>query len=62
MTLEHTATEADKEDRQNQRLLEGTKSLEESNREILKRVEALEQRILQLESSIIERLDNPRAH
>lgn len=57
MTLEHTASEADKEDKQNQRLLEGTKALEESNREILKRVEALEQRILQLESSIIERLD-----
>jgi uncharacterized membrane protein len=62
MTLEHTASEADKEDKQNQRLLEGTKALEESNREILKRVVALEQRILQLESSIIERLDNPRAH
>jgi uncharacterized membrane protein len=57
MTLEHTASEADKEDKQNQRLLEGTKELAESNREILKRVEALEQRILQLESSIIQRLD-----
>jgi uncharacterized membrane protein len=57
MTLEHTAAEADKEDRQNQRLLEGTKALEESNREILKRVEALEQQILRLESSIIQRLD-----
>ena len=57
MTLEHTASEADKEDKQNQRLLEGTKALEESNREILKRVEALEQGILQLEKSIIERLE-----
>ncbi|HET9852634.1 MAG TPA: DUF1003 domain-containing protein [Candidatus Limnocylindrales bacterium] len=57
MTLEHTASEADKEDRQNQRLLEGTKELAEGNREILKQVEALEQRILQLESSIIQRLD-----
>ena len=57
MTLEHTASEADKEDRQNQRLLEGNKALEVSNQEILKRVEALEQRILQLEKSIIERLD-----
>jgi len=57
MTLEHTAAEADKEDKQNQRLLEGTKALEEGNREILKQVEALEQRILQLESSIIQRLD-----
>ena len=57
MTLEHTAAEADKEDRQNQRLLEGTKALEESNQEILKRVEALEQQILKLDSSIIQRLD-----
>jgi uncharacterized membrane protein len=57
MTLEHTASEADKEDRQNQRLLEGTKALGEGNREILKQVEALEQRILQLEKSIIDRLD-----
>jgi uncharacterized membrane protein len=57
MTLEHTASEADKEDKQNQRLLEGNKALAESNREILQRVEALEQRILQLEKSIIERLD-----
>jgi uncharacterized membrane protein len=59
MTLEHTAAEADKEDKQNQRLLDGTKALEESNREILKRVEALEQQILKLESSIIQRLDEP---
>ena len=57
MTLEHTASEADKEDKQNQRLLEGNKALEESNREILQRVESLEQRILQLERSIIDRLD-----
>ena len=57
MTLEHTAAEADKEDRQNQQLLQGTKALEEGNREILQRIEALEQRILQLEKSIIDRLD-----
>ena len=57
MTLEHTAAEAEKEDRQNQELLKGTKALEESNREILQQVAALEQRILQLESSIIQRLD-----
>jgi uncharacterized membrane protein len=61
MTLEHTASEADKEDKQNQRLLEGTKALEETNREILKQVEALEQRILQLEKSIIERLEKREA-
>ena len=50
MTLEHTAAEADKEDRQNLQLLEG-------NQQILERVEALEKRILQLESNILGRLD-----
>lgn len=50
MTLEHTAQEADLEDQQNRQLLDG-------NIEILKRVEALEQHILQLESSILSRLD-----
>lgn len=60
MTLEHTAAEADKEDTQNQDLLEGTRELQEGNREILKRVEALEQRILKLETSIIQRLDARR--
>ena len=46
MTLEHAATEADIEDAQNLQLLEG-------NVEILKRVEGLEQRILELEKSIL---------
>ena len=50
MTLEHTAAEADKEDRQNLQLLQG-------NQQILERVEALEKRILQLESNILGRLD-----
>jgi uncharacterized membrane protein len=50
MTLEHTADEADKEDRQNVELLEG-------NRKILERVEALEARILELETGILGRLD-----
>ena len=54
MTLEHTAAEADKEDRQNLELLKG-------NQQILERVEALEQRILQLESNILGRLDKPSA-
>ena len=57
MTLEHAATEADIEDQQNQELLEGNKALAESNSEILKRVEGLEKRILDLESSILGRLD-----
>ena len=46
MTLEHAAAEADIEDAQNLRLLEG-------NVEILKRGEGLEQRILELETSIL---------
>jgi hypothetical protein len=55
MTLEHAAAEADKEDEQNVRLLTG-------NTEILKRVESLEQSILELEKRIMERLDaNPPA-
>ncbi len=50
MTLEHAAHEADLEEKQNDELLRG-------NTEILRRVEALEQRILQLESNILARLD-----
>jgi uncharacterized membrane protein len=50
MTLEHAASEADKEDEQNQRLLQG-------NAEILRRVVTLEGRILQLERSILDALD-----
>lgn len=46
MTLEHAAAEADIEDRQNQELLRG-------NTEILRHVEGLEQRILDLEKSIL---------
>ena len=49
MTLEHAAAEADKEDAQNQRLLEG-------NAEILRRIETLEERILSLEHSILDAL------
>jgi uncharacterized membrane protein len=57
LTLEHAASEADIEDAQNVRLLEGNKSLSEGNREILKQVESLEQRILDLETNILARLD-----
>jgi uncharacterized membrane protein len=54
MTLEHTAGEADLADTQNKELLEG-------NREILKRIEAIEQKILDLEKNILGRLDGPAA-
>ena len=54
MTLEHAAAEADIEEKQNEELLLG-------NHEILERVVALEQRILQLETSILAKLDAPRA-
>jgi uncharacterized membrane protein len=49
LTLEHAADEADVEEKQNERLLTG-------NTEILKRVEALEGRILDLETRIISAL------
>jgi uncharacterized membrane protein len=51
MTLEHAAAEADLEEEQNERLLSG-------NTEILKRVEGLEQKILELEKRIMERLES----
>jgi uncharacterized membrane protein len=57
MTLEHAASEADIEEKQNVELLEGNKALAESNGEILQRVEGLEKRILELESAIMGRLD-----
>jgi uncharacterized membrane protein len=50
MTLEHAADEADIEEQQNVQLLEG-------NRQILQRVEGLEQRILEMEATILRRLD-----
>ncbi len=50
MTLEHAAAEADIEEAQNRQLLEG-------NLEILRQVESLEQRILQLETSILAAID-----
>jgi uncharacterized membrane protein len=53
MTLEHAADEADIEEKQNEQLLSG-------NTEILKRVEALEGRILGLEKNILARLDAGR--
>jgi uncharacterized membrane protein len=52
MTLEHAAEEADVEEQQNERLLRG-------NTEILKHVEGLEERILQLEKRIIAVIDRP---
>lgn len=57
LTLEHAASEADIEEKQNVELLEGNKSLSEGNQQILKQVEALEQRILDLEKNILSRLD-----
>jgi uncharacterized membrane protein len=61
MTLEHAASEADIEEKQNVELLDGNKQLSEGNREILKQVEALEQRILGLEKNILARLDGSKA-
>ena len=61
MTLEHAASEADIEEKQNVELLEGNKALSQGNQEILKQVEALEQRILDLEKNILARLGNGSA-
>ena len=60
LTLEHTASEADIEEKQNVELLKGNKELSESNQAILKQVESLEQRILDLETNILARLDGKR--
>src|SRR5829696_3417057 len=60
MTLEHAANEADIEEQQNVELLEGSKALAESNAEILKRVEALEKRVLEVERTILDKLDEIR--
>jgi uncharacterized membrane protein len=61
LTLEHAASEADIEEKQNVELLEGNRQLSEGNREILKQVEALEQRILDLEKNILGRLGDGSA-
>lgn len=53
LTLEHAATEADVAERQNDELLTG-------NREILGRVEALEERILVLERTILAAIADTR--
>jgi uncharacterized membrane protein len=53
LTLEHAAAEADLEEAQNRQLLDG-------NTEILKRVEGLEQRILELETSILAAIERGR--
>jgi uncharacterized membrane protein len=52
MTLEHAADETDVAEKQNERLLRG-------NTEILEHVEALEERILQLEQRIMAALKPP---
>lgn len=53
MTLEHAASEADLEFQQNQELLAG-------NTRILERIEGLEQRILELERSILAAIGDSR--
>ena len=54
MTLEHAAHEADLEEKQNERLLEG-------NAAILDRIERLEERILELEASILSEIRGGRS-
>ena len=57
MTLEHAASEADLEERQNVELIKGTRAIAETNGEILRRIEMLEQRILDLETKILGRIE-----
>lgn len=52
LTLEHAADQADVEEKQNERLLEG-------NTEILERVAALEQHIIDLEQRILAEVRRP---
>jgi uncharacterized membrane protein len=59
MTLEHAATEADKEYRQNEQLLHGDKEILERNTQILEHVQRLEERILSLEQRIGRLLGEP---
>jgi uncharacterized membrane protein len=54
MTLEHAATQSDVEEKQNEQLLNDDK-------EILEHVEALEQRILELEEKILAEIRGPGA-
>jgi uncharacterized membrane protein len=54
LTLEHAAGQSDVEEKQNERLLRG-------NTEILKKVETLEERILELERNIVAALDGKGA-
>jgi uncharacterized membrane protein len=56
LTLEHAADQSDVEEKQNERLLRG-------NTEILKKVELLEERILQLEDHILAAVEGrPHDH
>ena len=61
LTLEHAASEADIEEKQNLELLEGNKAISEGNRQILERIEGLEQRILELEKNILARIGGGEA-
>ena len=56
MTLEHTATEADEEFKQNLDILTGIARLEKSNNELLERVIALEKAILANQQTVMSQL------
>jgi len=61
LTLEHTATETDKEDRQNRDILAGIRRLEEANNELLKRIVGLEGTILENQRTVLDKLPELRA-
>ncbi len=56
LTLEHTASETDKEDRQNRDILAGIRRLEEANNELLKRIVGLEGTILENQRTVLDKL------
>ena len=55
-TLEHTATETDKEDRQNRDILAGIARLEQANNELLQRVVGLEGTIIENQRTVLDKL------
>jgi uncharacterized membrane protein len=55
-TLEHTASETDKEDRQNREILAGISRLEEANHELLERIVGLEGTILENQQTVLDKL------
>ena len=59
-TLEHTASETDKEDRQNREILAGIRRLEEANNKLLQRIVSLEGTIIENQRTVLDKLPELR--